>query len=114
MTVKRIICAFIALMIIICCCSCEQKGSKSTDERFVPKLRVHFVDVGQGDCILMESAREFVLIDSGEREYSDRVVDYIKEQGANRLKYVIATHPHSDHIGGTRTHVDKASQNGRG
>ena len=103
MTVKRIICAFIALMIIICCCSCEQKGSKSTDERFVPKLRVHFVDVGQGDCILMESAHEFVLIDAGEREYSDRVIDYIKEQGANRLKYVIATHPHSDHIGGTRS-----------
>ena len=51
----------------------------------------------------MESVGEYVLIDSGEREYSDRVIDYINEQGAQRLRYVIATHPHSDHIGGMRS-----------
>lgn len=63
-------------------------------------LRVHFIDVGQGDCELIESDGEFMLIDCGEREYSDEVIDYLNEQGATTLKYVIATHPHSDHIGG--------------
>ena len=65
-----------------------------------PKLAVHFIDVGQGDSTLLESKGEFVLIDAGEKEYGGKVVDYIESCGANRLKYVIATHPHTDHIGG--------------
>ena len=65
-----------------------------------PKLSVHFIDVGQGDSILLESRGEFVLIDAGEKEYGAAVTRYIEDQHASSLKYVIATHPHSDHIGG--------------
>lgn len=41
-----------------------------------------------------------MLIDAGEREYGDKVVDYIYSQGYDTLDYVVATHPHSDHMGG--------------
>lgn len=99
---KKLICALLALIICVCFCACEPFGIGNRIGKPDSKLTVHFIDVGQGDCILMESGGEFVLIDSGEREYSDRVTDYIKEQGAARLTYVIATHPHSDHIGGMR------------
>ena len=65
-----------------------------------PALRVHFIDVGQGDSILLESKGDYVLIDAGEREYGGVVTSYLQSHGADELKYVIATHPHSDHVGG--------------
>lgn len=65
------------------------------------ELIVHFIDVGQGDSTFIELPNgETMLIDAGEREYGDKVVDYIYSQGYDTLDYVVATHPHSDHIGG--------------
>lgn len=63
------------------------------------ELAVHYIDVGQGDCSLAVYGDKTVLIDSGEKEYGEPVEKYIKELGITRLDYVIATHPHSDHIG---------------
>ena len=63
-------------------------------------LAVHFVDVGQGDCIFVQTPTgESLLIDAGERGNEQTVVSYIEEYGDDTLEYVIATHPHSDHIG---------------
>lgn len=64
------------------------------------EVSVHFIDVGQGDCILIQSGNISVLIDSGEKEYSSRVIAYLEAQNIEKLDYIIATHPHSDHIGG--------------
>lgn len=64
-------------------------------------LIVHFIDVGQGDSTFIELPNgETMLIDAGEREYGDKVVAYIYNQGYDTLDYVVATHPHTDHIGG--------------
>lgn len=64
------------------------------------ELLVHFIDVGQGDSILIESDEEYMLIDAGENDMGERVVNYLKSVGVTKLSYVIGTHPHSDHIGG--------------
>lgn len=64
-----------------------------------PRVSVHFVDVGQGDCSLIMHDGQTILIDSGEKGTEEIVIDYITNQGINSLDYVIATHPHSDHIG---------------
>ncbi len=61
---------------------------------------VHFVDVGQGDCILIESGEMNMLIDAGENGEEEAVLAYLNEQEINEFEYIIATHPHSDHIGG--------------
>lgn len=61
-------------------------------------LTVHFIDVGQGDSILIEKNDKFVLIDCGRS--STRVVSYLESQGISELEYLIASHPHADHIGG--------------
>lgn len=61
---------------------------------------VHFVDVGQGDCTLVISDGEAMVIDSGDRDDSDRAVNYLVSQGIVDIKYLIVTHPHADHIGG--------------
>ena len=63
-------------------------------------LIIHFVDVGQGDCILISKNNEHVLIDAGNNEDGPLLVEYFKELGIKKFKYVIATHAHEDHIGG--------------
>jgi len=63
-------------------------------------LTVHFLDVGQGDSILLEHGDDTMLIDSGEIGKGDDVAKYVKSEGITSLDYVVATHPHSDHIGG--------------
>jgi beta-lactamase superfamily II metal-dependent hydrolase len=63
-------------------------------------LTVHFIDVGQGDSQLVIIGGQTLLIDAGEAEYGDTVVSYIQNLGITKLDYIIATHPHSDHIGG--------------
>lgn len=62
---------------------------------------VHFIDVGQGDSIFIELPNnETMLIDAGEIGQGDLVSTYIFSQGYDTIDHVIATHPHSDHIGG--------------
>lgn len=63
-------------------------------------LEVHFIDVGQGDSILIKSDGENMLIDGGRRSTSKELLKYLDEQGVEELKYVVGTHPHEDHIGG--------------
>lgn len=63
-------------------------------------LSVHFLDVGQGDSILIKSGDEAMLIDAGEKENGEKIVSYLKEHGVKKLKYAVCTHPHADHIGG--------------
>ncbi|MBR3920658.1 MAG: MBL fold metallo-hydrolase [Oscillospiraceae bacterium] len=61
---------------------------------------VHFIDVGQGQCVLICSDGHNMLIDAGERDYSSEVIRYIENLDIEKFDYIIATHPHSDHIGG--------------
>ena len=63
------------------------------------KLRVYFIDVGQGDSILLTYNNHNMLIDSG--NYNDRfkLTNYFKSLGINKFDYVIGTHAHEDHIG---------------
>ncbi len=60
---------------------------------------VHFIDVGQGDSTLLISQGEAMLVDSGEKDESNTVINYLKQQGVDEIKYLVVTHPHSDHMG---------------
>ena len=64
-------------------------------------LVVRFVDVGQGDCEIVQfpDGRN-IIIDGGTNETSSELVNAIKSYGIKRFDYVVATHPHEDHIGG--------------
>ena len=67
------------------------------------EVRVHFIDVGQGDCILIEGGGEAVLIDAGENDKGDEVLGYLDSIGVDKIDLAAGTHPHSDHIGGMDT-----------
>jgi len=80
--------------------------------------RLHFLNTGNSDCILIESNGQFALVDSGEdtdnvrnlpglelEGFEQRVIDYLRKvagdaQGNVTLEWVLGTHTHSDHIGG--------------
>jgi competence protein ComEC len=61
-------------------------------------LEVHFIDVGQGDSILIKAPKKNILIDGGDR--GNAALNYIRNQDIRSLDYIISTHPHADHIGG--------------
>lgn len=97
----------------ICCISIFilflTETSSTTDVSKVEEtsnMKVHFIDVGQGDATLIESNKHYMLIDAGENNTGSVVVSYLKDQGVEKLDYVIGTHPHSDHIGGLDTVID--------
>lgn len=102
---KLISFAFVFIIsFLLSCCSINfdyiNPANTVTFDETNSKLTVHFIDVGQGDSILLGSKDEFVLIDAGEKEYGETVTEYLNYQNVATLKYVIATHPHSDHCGG--------------
>lgn len=100
---KRFLALFMCITILLSLCSCTALDNELTSDFEKPDntaLSVHYIDVGQGDSILLESNGSYVLIDAGETEYGPTVTQYIKSLGTDTIDYVIATHPHSDHIGG--------------
>jgi len=62
------------------------------------ELKVHFIDVGQGDSILIDLGATEILIDGGDK--SPGVVIYLADYVDGALEAMVATHPHADHIGG--------------
>lgn len=64
-------------------------------------LFVHFIDVGQGDAILIQApSGKVMLVDGGPQSAGQKVVSYLKQAGVTSIDSVVATHPHEDHIGG--------------
>ena len=63
-------------------------------------LSIHFIDVGEGDAILVVQGSYAMLVDGGSPEMGAAVVAYLRNHGISRLNYVVATHPFADHVGG--------------
>lgn len=77
-------------------------GTEGQREEQMPDgtLSVTFLDVGQGNAVLVEQGGAYMLIDGGNRDYSSFVVSYLKEQGVEELAYVITSHYDADHLNG--------------
>ena len=65
------------------------------------KLRIHYLDVGQGDSEFIElPSGKTILIDAANPDDGEKIGDYIHSLGYQKIDVLIATHPHADHIGG--------------
>lgn len=89
----------------------ETSKEESTESETIKESEVHFIDTGNSDSILIKNSGKFALIDGGDNDDEDKVVNYLKEQGVSELEYVFATHPHADHIGGLDAVIDEIKVN---
>lgn len=66
-------------------------------------IQVHFLDVGQGDSILVRNGDRYMLVDGGTIDAGPTVSAYLKSHGIGTIDVLVSTHPHADHIGGFLT-----------
>lgn len=70
-------------------------------------VKIHFIDVGQGDATLIQCGEHVMLIDAGDNDKGTAVQLYLTKQGVKKLDYLILTHPDADHIGGADVVITK-------
>ena len=100
---KKFLSLFIIVALLLSGCVVEIPLPAETTAATVTagdSFTIHYIDVGQADCILLENQGRFMLIDGGNREDSQLVVSYLEQQGVQELDAVVCTHAHEDHVGG--------------
>ncbi len=75
-------------------------------------LEIHFLDVGQGDCIVLKARNgAAIAVDGGSTSVTDvgayRILPFLESEGIRRLDYLFLTHMDEDHIGGMREILEK-------
>lgn len=79
----------------------------AADNAAKDSLCIKYIDVGQGDSeFIMLPDGKNILIDAGDNASGDKVVSEIKNASFTKIDYLIATHPHADHIGGMSDVID--------
>ena len=92
----------LVLLSVSCSVNIEENNSQDTSEKTIQsgKLTVSFIDVGQGDSILIKTPGDkYIMVDSGPSKEKDKLYGYISKMGISSFDVIIATHPHEDHIG---------------
>ena len=93
--ILSILVTFIALLLLsinVWATNSEMDNSK--------QLKIYYIDVGHGDCILIQTPNEkTILVDSGAILSKKTVRYYLEDQGVSNIDILICTHPHPDHIG---------------
>ncbi len=105
-TLKIISSLFLTLILCVSMCSCDVildfdfSSSQTQSQTASGNFAAHFLDVGQGDSIFIELPNsETMLIDTGENYHGESIINYISALGYSKIDYLVATHPHTDHIG---------------
>ncbi len=93
----------------------EQEQNSSTieteevnhDQKLSGTLEVHFIDVGQGAAqLIIGPSGKTIVIDGGNNDDENRMVQYLKDHGVKQVDILIGTHPDADHIGGIDAVID--------
>ena len=79
----------------------------NNNANFKNKMIIHYIDVGQGDCILIQVNNKNLLIDSGPSTNRKYLLNYLKKINIKKLDYIIETHPQDDHIGNMDTIIKR-------
>ena len=98
---KKTIIVWLVLFIFLlggCSTSVSSDANKASDH-----LDIVMFKIGQADSILLRVGNQSVLIDTGEDEDGEEIIDYMKENGIDQIDYLILTHFDKDHVGGADT-----------
>lgn len=93
-----ILTALAVLLAAVLVLGCDQPETPPAEN-----MTVYFIDVGQGDSMLLTMGGESLLIDGGTSEYGGAVSEFLTAHGVSTIDTVVLTHPHEDHVGGLVT-----------
>lgn len=98
-------CLSLLFLLLILCYPLFIKNSSV--QKINPHLMyVHYINVDQGDSILIQVNHKNILIDSGPKSEKKHLINFLNTHNISTLDYVIATHPHDDHIGNMNTIIN--------
>jgi competence protein ComEC len=93
--------ALLFLLLLACGCGLVSGGNVGgASPPPADSLSVSFIDVGQGDGVLVQAGSEDYLIDAGRAEEGPNVVDFLRSRGVDKLDGIVVSNPDADHIGG--------------
>jgi len=78
----------------------QDSGTSSATTQASTNVTIKFIDVGQGEAILIALPEKTMLIDAGPTGSAPKIAQVLQELGRNKIDYLVATHPDEDHIGG--------------
>lgn len=87
---------FLFFCLSVCLAGCTQTPEKSQNEQ----LSIYFLDVGQGDCILIRTKSGDILVDAGPESAQEQLLMKLRRLGVTELELAVFTHSDEDHIGG--------------
>lgn len=100
--IRKILC-FISIMIVsavlLMGCGSSQAQQEGAGQKQAP-LTVKMLDVGQGDALLVRTAEQTILIDTGDLDAHDKLAAALQKEQVKTVDKLIITHPHADHLGG--------------
>lgn len=107
---KKISALALVLCLLLCACDINRLLNNTDKGEYAGLLCVRYVDVGQANCsIITFPDGKNMIIDGGDVATKEDVGEYIKSLGITNFDYMVATHPHADHIGGLDEILDNFS-----
>nr|WP_250675326.1 ComEC/Rec2 family competence protein [Paeniclostridium ghonii]MCM0167455.1 MBL fold metallo-hydrolase [Paeniclostridium ghonii] len=116
--IRKITISIIMFIAILFVSGCQSEGLeevrnetqvKSYGSANSSQAELHFINTGNSDAILIKQGDKAALIDGGDNDDEETVVNYLTKVGVKELEYVFATHPHADHIGGLDAVINSIS-----
>lgn len=107
--IKSLLCVLLLFSstFLISCSNNSNNGNKEVSNSSNSGMLVHYINVGQGDSELIQVNGKNLLIDAGPRANEKDILSYLDKLKIKKLDYVIATHPHEDHIGNMDDIINK-------
>ncbi|WP_077210677.1 ComEC/Rec2 family competence protein [Bacillus dakarensis] len=103
-SIKNVIIVCLSLFISNLIGGCSYSASKVTNENGVKdNLDIVIFKIGKADSILLSMGDQTVLIDTGEDEDGEEIIDYMEKNKITMIDYLILTHFDKDHVGGVDT-----------
>ena len=98
---KRMLCCVLSAIILVLC-GCQNRND--TAEAKLPEVTGSFdftiLKIGQADAIILRTANHSVIIDCGEKDDGNEILEYLQTDGIDAVDYLFITHFDKDHVGG--------------